>query len=172
MQVRLIDRWWSGDVSAGGADGTAAVASPMRRFAGFVVLVGMLTTGCDYWPPALQTQIEQLKADLQTITAERARLEQQVLTNARAREELQSQVDQLMRSNRERTATIAELEHQLKQARAPKAVAATQTKTVAKNPVAAARKPGTVTKTAKKPAAKAAPKRRAPEGGVYYKTIR
>ncbi|MEX5213515.1 MAG: hypothetical protein NW703_05070 [Nitrospiraceae bacterium] len=80
--------------------------------------------GCDWWPPALQSQIEQLKTDLQTLTAERTRLEQQVSALTRAREDLQIRVDQLVQVNRERGAMIADLERSLKAARQQKAAPA------------------------------------------------
>ncbi|MGE3152562.1 MAG: hypothetical protein AB7G48_08975 [Nitrospiraceae bacterium] len=81
-------------------------------------------TGCEWWPPALQSQIEQLKTDLQTLTAERTRLEQQVSALTRAREDLQTRVDQLVQVNRERGAMVAELERSLKAARQQKAAPA------------------------------------------------
>lgn len=76
--------------------------------------------GCDWWPPALQSQIEQLKTDLQTLTAERTRLEQQVSALSRAREDLQTRVDQLTQVNKERGAMIADLERSLKASRQQK----------------------------------------------------
>lgn len=80
--------------------------------------------GCDWWPPALQSQIEQLKTDLQTLTAERTRLEQQVSALSRARDDLQARVDQLVQVNKERGAMIADLERSLKVARQQKAAPA------------------------------------------------
>jgi peptidoglycan hydrolase CwlO-like protein len=77
--------------------------------------------GCDWWPPALQSQIEQLQTDLQTLTVERTRLEQQVSALTRAREDLQTRVNQLVQVNKERGAAIAELERSLKAARQQKA---------------------------------------------------
>lgn len=143
-----------------------------RLLAVGAMLIGL--AGCDYWPPALQTQIEQLKADLQMITAERARLEQQVTTLGRAREELQSQVDQLSRSNRERATTIAELDQALKAARAPKAaakpVAKSTAKTAVKSPVHSKR-PVAKT-TTKRTAGKSSTSKKKPETGTYYRTIR
>ena len=41
---------------------------------GSVVLAGTMgvgLSGCDYWPPALQAQIEQLRAEAQGFAAER-----------------------------------------------------------------------------------------------------
>ncbi len=78
-----------------------------------LVVVGGGLTGCDYWPPALQTQIEQLKTELQTVTAERDQLQSQLSAATKAREELQARVDELTRVNREKTAVIATLEHSL-----------------------------------------------------------
>ena len=41
-------------------------------------MMGSGLSGCDYWPPALQAEIEQLRTELQTITAEKSRLERQL----------------------------------------------------------------------------------------------
>lgn len=84
----------------------------------------LVMAGCDWWPPALQSQIEQLKTDLQTLTAERTRLEQQVSALSRAREDLQARVDQLVQVNKERGTMIADLERSLKAARQQKAAPA------------------------------------------------
>lgn len=138
-----------------------------------VVGVLLITlSGCDYWPPALQTQIEQLKADLQTITAERARLEQQVITLTRARDELQTQVDHLSRVNKERASTIGDLERALKSARdqkvAPvKAAAKPVLKPVAKKPLGK-----TTHATNTKKSTRPTTKKKAEDHSVYYKTIR
>src|SRR5581483_3753112 len=39
-----------------------------------VLLMGIGLSGCDYWPPALQAQIEQLQAEAQAAAAERVKL--------------------------------------------------------------------------------------------------
>ncbi len=78
-----------------------------------LVVTGGGLSGCDYWPPALQTQIEQLKTELQTVTMERDQLQSQLSAATKAREELQARVDELTRANREKTAMIATLEHSL-----------------------------------------------------------
>ena len=134
----------------------------------------LVLTGCDYWPPALQTQIEQLKADLQTIIAERARLEQQVVTLTRAREDLQAQVDQLTRSNKERASTIAELEHALKAARAPKAAAAPKPagKPTPKATAQSTGKAGAKSTHTKSTHKQTTTKKKSADSGTYYKTIR
>ncbi len=147
---------------------------PVRHRIWPAVVGALLITlsGCDYWPPALQTQIEQLKADLQTITAERARMEQQVVTLTRARDELQIQVDQLSRVNKERASTIGDLERALKASRdhkaAPvKAAAKPLLKPVAKKPVGK-----TTHATGAKKSTRPTTKKKAEDHSVYYKTIR
>ena len=66
----------------------------------------VLLAGCDYWPPALQTQIEQLRSELQTVTMEKAQLQNQMTSLAKAKDDLQMQVDDLSRSAR-RTRAVA-----------------------------------------------------------------
>src|SRR5689334_19107416 len=67
-------------------------------------------TGCDYWPPALQTQIEQLRSELQTVTAEKSQLQTQVTSLTKVKDDLQTQVDDLNRSNRDKSTMIASLQ--------------------------------------------------------------
>ena len=43
-----------------------------------ITLVSVGLSGCDYWPPALQTQIEQLRSELQSVTMEKAQLQNQL----------------------------------------------------------------------------------------------
>jgi len=74
-----------------------------------LVLVSGLT-GCDYWPPALQTQIEQLRSELQTVTAEKAQYQTQLASIAKVKDDLQAQVDDLNRSNRDKSTMIASLQ--------------------------------------------------------------
>jgi len=69
--------------------------------------------GCDYWPPALQAQIEQLRSETQTLAMEKAQLQGQVLDLSKAKQEYQSQVDELSRTNQEKTAMIMGLQKQL-----------------------------------------------------------
>jgi chromosome segregation ATPase len=75
------------------------------------VSVGL--SGCDYWPPALQTQIEQLRTELQTVTAEKAQLQNQYASFAKVKEDLQAQVDDLSRANRDKSTMIASLQSSL-----------------------------------------------------------
>ena len=111
-----------------------------------VIGVSLAISGCDYWPPALQAQIEQLRSEVQTLTVEKAQLQSQINELAKGKQDLQTQVDDLSRVNREKTNVIASLQNQLetmraKMAKAPAAKPAA--KTSAKAP---AKKKTTTTK--------------------------
>lgn len=82
---------------------------------GFCVAVGigLLSAGCDYWPPALQAQIEQLRSEVQAATAERAQLQNQLAALTKVKDDLQAQVDDLSRANREKTSMINNLQSSL-----------------------------------------------------------
>lgn len=106
---------------------------------GFLVIGA---TGCDYWPPALQAQIEQLRSENQTLSMEKAQLQNQLNELSKARQDLQTQVEDLSRMNREKTGMIASLQNQLDalraragKAMAPKAPAKSPAKKPAKQPV-------------------------------------
>lgn len=79
---------------------------------GAVLALGLLAglTGCDYWPPALQTQIEQLRSELQMTTAEKAQLQTQLSSLTKVKDDLQAQVDELSRANRDKSTLIASLQ--------------------------------------------------------------
>ena len=70
-------------------------------------------TGCDYWPPALQAQIEQLRTEAQTTAADKALLQNQLNASNKAKEELQTRVEELTRVNKEKSAMLANLERAL-----------------------------------------------------------
>lgn len=74
--------------------------------------------GCDYWPPALQAEIEQLRAETQTMSIEKTQLQAQVIDLSKTKQELQGQIDELSRLNREKTGMITSLQNQLDAARA------------------------------------------------------
>jgi outer membrane murein-binding lipoprotein Lpp len=78
---------------------------------GFGCLMSM--TGCDYWPPALQAQVEQLRSETQTLATEKAQLQVQINDLSNARRDLQSQLDEMSRVNREKTMMITSLQHQV-----------------------------------------------------------
>ena len=65
-----------------------------RRFVGAFVYVGLAVSlvGCDYWPPTLQDEIEQLRAEIQTLTMEKAQLQAQVVDLAKMKQEPAHQV--------------------------------------------------------------------------------
>ena len=69
--------------------------------------------GCDYWPPTLQDEIEQLRAEIQTLTMEKTQLQAQVVDLTRMKQELQGQMDDLSRTNREKGVIISGLQSQL-----------------------------------------------------------
>ena len=80
------------------------------RAIGLVIVLAAMLGGCDYWPPALQTQIEQLRSELQTVTMEKAQLQTQMASLSRAKDDLQAQVDDLVRTNRDKSTMIASLQ--------------------------------------------------------------
>lgn len=90
---------------------TVMVRNLVAAAALMTVSVGL--SGCDYWPPALQTQIEQLRTELQTVTAEKAQLQNQYASFAKVKEDLQAQVDDLSRANRDKSTMIASLQNSL-----------------------------------------------------------
>lgn len=112
-----------------------------------VVAVAALTlfsvglSGCDYWPPALQTQIEQIRAELQNATVEKTQLQNQLASMTKVRDDLQTQVDDLSRQNRDKSSMISGLQNSLAAAQerlakssksaAPKAAAAKTSSKVA-----------------------------------------
>lgn len=114
---------------------------------GFGLMLSLV--GCDYWPPALQAQLEQMRSETQTLAMEKAQLQGQVMDLSKAKQEFQSQVDELSRMNREKTAMIMSLQKQLD------AVRAKALKSM--SPKATQRK--AVTRSTAKTSAKTTPKR-------------
>jgi septal ring factor EnvC (AmiA/AmiB activator) len=80
------------------------------RAVGLVIAMAAMLAGCDYWPPALQTQIEQLRSELQMVTMEKAQLQSQLASLSKAKDDLQIQVDELARTNRDKSTMIASLQ--------------------------------------------------------------
>ena len=117
---------------------------------GLLAVVGLTLSGCDYWPPALQTQIEQLRSEIQTVNMEKGQLQSQVNDLGKAKQDLQVQLDTLDRMNREKTGMISSLQHEVEALRA-KAAKASAPKASAKS------------------AAKPAPKKAAPKAPVKKK---
>ena len=79
--------------------------------AGLVLGLALILSGCDYWPPALQTQIEQLRSEVQVLTAEKTQLQNQMAMVAKAKDDLQMQVEELSRANRDKSALINSLQN-------------------------------------------------------------
>ena len=96
-------------------------------------------SGCDYWPPALQTEIEQLRSELQSVKVEKAQLEDQLASIMKVKDDLQTQVDDLSRANREKSSMMNSMQNNL---------AAAQGR-LAKSPKAATPKAGAVKPSAK-----------------------
>ena len=121
------------------------------RAVGLVIAISAMLSGCDYWPPALQTQIEQLRSELQTVTMEKAQLQTQTMSLTKVKDDLQMQVDDLVRTNRDKSAMIASLQS---------SVTSLQERVAKSKPATvkpASTKPATV-KPAAKPAVKTANK--------------
>ena len=116
-----------------------------------ITIVSVGLSGCDYWPPALQTQIEQLRSELQNATMEKTQLQNQLTSIAKVKDDLQAQVDDLSRANRDKSVMLTSLQNSLAaaQGRLTKSAKAT-------TPKAGAVKPSTKVKP-KAPAKKKAP---------------
>jgi septal ring factor EnvC (AmiA/AmiB activator) len=132
---------------------------------GAVLLVAavLALSGCDYWPPALQAQIEQLKGDLQIAAAERAKLETQLKEMGQMRDQLQVRADELTRLNRELAARVQTLETNLKteqdkSAKLTKGVKTAPAKTSAKTSTKSTAKSTGKKKPTSKPKTKSKPK--------------
>jgi chromosome segregation ATPase len=95
----------------------------IKTVLGFSFALGLV--GCDYWPPALQAEIEQLRSEAQTLTMEKTQLQAQITDISQSKQELQGQLDELSRISREKTGMITSLQNQLDatRARALKAMA-------------------------------------------------
>ncbi len=127
------------------------IRHPMRVISTVVCCSLTLSlVGCDYWPPALQAEIEQLRSETQTLTMEKIQLQAQVADLSKTKQELQGQVDELSRISREKTGMISSLQNQLDavRARALKAM----------NPKAPSHKTPTKPTMKARPASKIAPK--------------
>lgn len=116
------------------------------------LVLGMAVSGCDYWPPALQAQIEQLQQEAQVAAAERTKMVAQVSETNTIKQELQARVDDLTRTNRELTGKLSNLEQALlvereKNSRLAKATAKSM-------PVKTAAKPSPKKTAKKKPVGK------------------
>jgi chromosome segregation ATPase len=121
-----------------------------------ITIVSVGLSGCDYWPPALQTEIEQLRSELQSATAEKTQLQNQFASFAKVKEDLQAQVDDLSRANRDKSTMITSLQNSL----------ATAQERLAKSAKVATPKAGTA-KPSAKATQKAPAKKKAPAKGKH-----
>jgi chromosome segregation ATPase len=78
-----------------------------------ITLFSVGLSGCDYWPPALQTQIEQLRSELQSATMEKTQLQNQLASISKVKDDLQAQVDDLSRANRDKSSMMNSLQNSL-----------------------------------------------------------
>lgn len=125
---------------------------------GLLVATGLALSGCDYWPPALQAQIEQLRSEVQTSNMEKEQLQSQLNDLAKAKQDMQAQVDTLDRMNREKTGMISSLQREVETLRA-KSAKASIPKVRAKVPTKTTAKAATKTPAKKKTPAKPTQKR-------------
>ena len=78
-----------------------------------LILAGILSlslTGCEYWPPALLAQLEQLRIHLQDLADERAELEAQLRETAFDQEDMRAGMDNLQRENQQLRRQLASAE--------------------------------------------------------------
>ena len=117
-----------------------------------LMMMSLAVSGCDYWPPALQAQIEQLQQEAQISAAERTKMVAQLNESNVAKQELQARVDDLTRSNRELVGKMSAVEQALTAEREKTSRLAK----VASKPVSAksAAKPAAKKTAKKKPASK------------------
>lgn len=66
---------------------------------GFLLLILLSSSACDYWPPALQEQIEGLRAELHNALDDRQRSEEELIELRRVQTALQEEIDAKAREN-------------------------------------------------------------------------
>ncbi|MBM4126582.1 MAG: DUF3450 domain-containing protein [Nitrospira sp.] len=131
---------------------TSGKRQVVRRVLGMALGFGCLLSvaGCDYWPPALQAQIEQLRSETDTLNMEKTQLQSQVNDLSRARQDLQLRFDELSRVNREKTEVITGLQRRLEAAHSKTSKTLASSKATAKSKT----KPSATSSVKKKPAVK------------------
>ena len=92
---------------------TPALFRPIVRL--LIVAVTTLTlAGCDYWPPALQSEIADLRAALHGVMDERLRLSQEVMELKSAHDAMVKEIEEKARVNSELQQRVATLTAQAK----------------------------------------------------------
>lgn len=80
----------------------STIWSPLTRLmanGGLWLLLPLSVSGCDYWPPALQSHIEALRAELNDVMDDRQRLDVEVVELRAAQAALQHDIDEKTREN-------------------------------------------------------------------------
>jgi len=80
-----------------------------------LMLAGVGLSGCDYWPPALHHELEQLRADLNDALDERQRLDNDNVELRTQHASLQREVEEKHRENEELRSRLTTLTTQLAQ---------------------------------------------------------
>lgn len=88
-----------------------------RGLFAWALVLAMSLSGCDYWPPALLAQLEQLRSTVQDLSDERAQLEAQLREATLLRDELQGRLNEATRENGDLKQRVARLERDLEQSR-------------------------------------------------------
>ncbi len=111
----------------------------VQGFRGLIILAAVMAlglTGCDYWPPALLAQLEQLRNHVQDISDERSRLETQLRESVLGKDDLQVKLQKLSDENQTLRDRIAHLEKKVASRKSTRAVASksVSSKRIARTP--------------------------------------
>lgn len=113
MLVMLVMGTGHGGEPQGGKSMTIMKVGRATGLAGLIIVSALGVSGCDYWPPALQAEIEQLKADAQTAAAEKAKADAGMAALTAEKAALVKKVDELSKMLKVRTDQVASLEQSL-----------------------------------------------------------
>ena len=95
-----------------------------------LVLTGLTLSGCDYWPPALQHEIEELRADLNDALDERQQLDNDNAELRTQHASLQREVEDKHRENENLRGRLAQLTDRPARSQAPQHMTASPPKPV------------------------------------------
>jgi Tfp pilus assembly protein PilO len=104
---------YHGEEPEGGMSMTSTHVGRGVGLAGLVTIMALGVSGCDYWPPALQAQIEQLRAETETLKAEKAKADAQVVALTNEKAALVNKVEELTKLLKTRADQVASLEQSL-----------------------------------------------------------
>lgn len=74
----------------------------------------LAVSGCDYWPPALQAQIEELETDNARLLERQTEIQQRLTDTRRDNESLKSEAEDLARRNQQLAARLQQAEQGLR----------------------------------------------------------